>query len=292
MALLKKDDRNEKLKKEKEPQYYTSATNQPTYNYNVYYMKPLEKILYGLLAFCAGALVGYLFYGGLGKDEFGNATMLTHILNISISAIVGAVAVTLFIPLQTKSIAERKRNDLRHQFRDMLDALNTSLGAGKNVNDSFIGVHEDLKVQYDEGAFILKELELIIAGIYNNVAIEETLEDFGRRSGIDDIKSFANVFRISYRKGGNIKDIIRNTHEIISDKMEIADEIETIVAANKMDQNIMIAMPILLIGAIKMMSPEFAANFATPAGILSTTTSLVFFVAAYFVGKKILDIKI
>lgn len=274
-----------------EPEYFMSATNMPTLNYRVYNMKPVEKILTFLIAFVAGAFVGYLFYGGIGKDEFGQPTTLTWILNILIPVIVGTVAGRLFVPMRVKSIIAKRRNELNHQFRDMLEALTTSLGAGKNVNDSFFAVYEDMKVQYDSDAYILKELEVIISGIHNNVAIEDVLQDFGNRSDIDDVKSFANVFKISYRKGGNIKDIIRNTHSILSDKMEIAEDIETLVTSNKMEQNIMIIMPIALIGVIKMMSPEFAANFVTPTGIISTTVSIVIFVVAYFIGKAVLDIK-
>ncbi len=282
-----------KKKKEQvlEPEFYTSATNMPTLNYKVYYMKPLEKALTFLIAFIVGAAVGYLFYGGIGKNEFGDPTTITWILNITIPALVGFIAGKLFVPMRVKSIIEKRKKDLNHQFRDMLEALTTSLGAGKNVNDSFFGVYEDLKIQYEDDAYILKELEVITSGIHNNVAIEEILEDFGNRSDNDDIKSFANVFKISYRKGGNIKDIIRNTHNILSDKMEIAEDIETLVTSNKMEQNIMILMPIALIGVIKMMSPEFAANFVTPTGIISTTISIVIFVIAYFIGKSVLDIK-
>ncbi len=276
----------------KEPEYFSSATNMPTLNYNVYYMKPLEKVLTFLVAFAAGAFVGYLFYGGIGKDEFGQATVLTWVLNITIPFVVGIVAGKLFLPIRVKSIIEKRKKELNHQFRDMLEALTTSLGAGKNVNDSFFGIYEDLKTQYQSDAYILKELEVIISGIHNNVAIEDVLEDFGKRSGNDDILSFANVFKISYRKGGNIKDIIRNTHEILSDKMEIAEDIETLVTSNKMEQNIMILMPIALIGVIKMMSPDFAANFVTPTGIISTTISIVIFVVAYYIGKSVLNIKI
>lgn len=275
-----------------EPEFYTSATNMQTLNYKVYYMKKVEKTLYFLLAFIVGALVGYLFYGGIGKDEFGQATTTTWVLNILIPSAVGAVAGRLFLPMRVKTIIAKRKAELNHQFRDMLEALTTSLGAGKNVNDSFYAVYEDLKIQYDSEAYILKELEVIISGIQNNVAIEDLLEDFGNRSDNDDIRSFANVFKISYRKGGNIKDIIRNTHSILSDKMEIADDIETLVTSNKMEQNIMIMMPIALIGVIKMMSPEFAANFVTPTGIISTTFSIGIFVLAYFIGKSVLDIKI
>lgn len=286
MGLFKKEQ------KELEPQYYTSATNIPTYNYKVYYMKKIEKILYFLLAFAVGAAVGYLFYGGIGKDEFGDPTTLTWVLNITISAVVGLIAGIAFIPMRTKQLIEKQRKTLNTQFRDMLEAFNTSLGAGKNVVDSFHTVYEDLKVQYDEGAYILKELEIIISGMANNVDIEDLLYDFGVRSGIEDIESFANVFKICYRKGGNIKDTIRSTHEILSDKMEIAEDIETVVTSNKTEQMIMIVMPIALIGMIKMMSPEFAANFTTLTGIISTTIAIAMFVVAYFVGKAVLNIKV
>ena len=281
------------MKKEKnlEPEYFMSKTNIPTLNYKVYRLKLKEKILYFLVAFAVGAAVGYLFYGGIGKNEFGEPTDTTRTLNIMIPSIVGIIAGYLYVPMRTKTIIAKRHTELGRQFRDMLDALTTSLGAGKNVNDSFVAVYEDLKVQYDEDAYILRELEIIISGIQNNIAIEDVLEDFGKRSDNQDILSFANVFKISYRKGGNIKDIIRNTHEILSDKMEIGEDIETIVTSNRTEQNIMVIMPIALIGIIKMMSPEFAENFVTKAGLISTTISIAIFVVAYFIGKAVLNIK-
>ena len=149
-----------------------------------------------------------------------------------------------------------------------------------------------MKIQYEEDAFILKELEVILSGMNNNIDIEVLLEDFGKRSGNEDIQSFANVFRVCYRKGGNIKQTIRATYQILGDKMEIKEEIETIVTSAKSDQNIMIMMPIALIGIIKVMSPEFAENFVSFSGIVATTIAIILFVAAFFVGRKITDIKL
>lgn len=281
-----------KSKTEQEPQYYLSATNVPTYNYKVYYMKPMEKVLYFLLAFAVGAAVGYLFYGGIGKDEFGQPTSLTHILNVLISSIVGVAAGILYLPIRTKQIQSKKRNDLKLQFRELLDALSTSLGSGKNVMDAFKSAYDDLSIIYSEEAAIIQELAVIIDGINNNVDVEKSLMDFGIRSGIEDIESFANVFETCYRKGGNIKDVIKNTQQIITEKMEVEMEIQTVVAASANEQTIMTVLPILLIALIKMMSPEFAGNFVTPVGLIATTVAIVLFVAAYFVGKKILAIKI
>lgn len=287
MKLFKK-----KEKKELEPQYYLSATNMEALNYKVYYMSKPEKLFYFMTAFVIGAAVGYLFYGGIGKDEYGNATVVTHVLNIAIPLVVGMLAGKMFLPIRTKQILEKRRKQLNLQFRDMLDGITTSLGAGNNVPNSFQAVYGDLKVQYEEDAFIIKELEILLSGIGSNFDIETLLEDFGRRSGIDDITSFANVFKICYRKGGNIQEIIQSTHGILSKKMEIKEEIATTVSGSKMDQTIMIILPIILVGMIKVMSPEFAANFVTVTGLIATTISVGLFVAAYYVGKAIMDIKI
>lgn len=288
MALFKK----KKETQPPEPQWFTSVTNLPTYNYKVYYMSKLEKILYFLLAFAIGAVVGYLFYGGLGRDEFGQRTTLSWILDISIPGIVGLVAGRIFVPTRTKQIRDKNARTLNSQFRDFLEAFNTSIGAGKNVVDSFHAVYDDMRIQFEEDAFIVKELEVILSGMANNFDVEDLMEDLGNRSGNDDIVSFANVFRISYRKGGNLKDTINTTHSILSDKMEIKEEIETMVSASKMEQTVMIFMPIALIGIMKSMSPDFAANFATPAGVASTTIAIGLFIVSYFVGRKILNIKL
>lgn len=283
------------LKKEKnqqnEPQYYLSPTHIEALNYKVYYMSAIEKILYFLGAFIVGAFVGYLFYGGIGKDEYGNATTLTYILNVVVSCGIGLLTGKLFLPIRSKQILEKRRRQLSIQFRDMLDGITTSLGAGNNVLNSFNSVYKDLKVQYNEDAYIIKELEIILSGMSSNFKIENLLEDFGNRSGIVDIVSFANVFKICYRKGGNIQEIISCTHSILSQKMEINEDINTTISGSKMDQMIMIVMPVILIALIKMMSPEFAENFVTGTGIISTTIAIGMFVAAYRVGKIIMDIK-
>jgi tight adherence protein B len=283
---------NKKDKKPEEPQYYMSRVQIPVMNYKVYRMGKVEKIVTFMIAFIVGAAVAYLFYGGLFMDEYGNATTATWISNIVIMLTVGIIAGKMFVPIRVKSTIEKNQKKLKEQFRSMLEAINTSLGAGNNAIDSFESAYRDLRIQYDEEAFILKELEVILVSNRNNIDIEVVLNDFGERSGIDDIRSFASVYEICYRKGGNLKDVIENTHGIISDKMQIMDEIETMVASNKMEQNFMVVMPIALIGVIKTMSTDFGDNYRTVAGVVATTLGVICFVAAYYIGQKILDIKL
>lgn len=279
-------------KKEKEPAYYMTETNIKAINYNVYYLSVQEKILYFMIAFIAGAAVAYLFYGGLGKNEFGEATAVTYGANTIICSITGLIAAILFLPLREKQIRRNRNKKLKLQFRELMDSLVTSINSGKTVVDAFRNAYEDLQIIFTAESYIVKELEIINAGMQNNINIELLLLDFGKRSGDNDILSFANVFDTCYRKGGNIKDVIKNTQQIITEKMEIELKIDTIVSGNKIEQNIMMVMPIALIGIIKGMSPEFAQNFLTPTGLFSTTFAIGLFIISYFVGKEILDIKI
>lgn len=301
MIKLKADERKQnRLKKSKketaieeaEPQFYRSLTGDVAQNYRVYYMSGMEKVLYFLLAFAGGAAVGYLFYGGIGKDEFGNPTLVTHVLNALLMLICGFVAGKLFIPIRTKQLKNNRQKKLKTQFRDMLEALATALGAGKNVRDAFVSIYDDLHNQYEDGAFILKELFLINTGLANGFNMEDLLSDFAKRSGLKDVQDFSDVFEICYRQGGNVRETVKNTCEIIGEKMTISEEIETTVSGSKNEQYIMLVMPIALVGMIKMSSADFGANFVTPAGLVSTTIGVVLFVVSYFLGKKLLDIKV
>ncbi len=261
-------------------------------NYRVYYMSIPERIFYFLAAFIIGAFVGYLFYGGVGVDEFGVPTKFTYIWNIVIMALTGIMTAKIFFPIRTEQLRIARQNKLKSQFRDMLEAFTTSLGAGKNVQESFSTAYDDLKNQYEQDAYILHELMAINTGIINGITVEKLLAHFGARSGCEDIVDFANVFEICFRKGGNIKETVRITYEILSDKMTVAEEIETIVSGSKSQQTLMLFMPVILVALIKMTSAEFSANFRTPVGLMATTVGVLIFVVSYFVGRKVLDIKI
>ncbi len=284
--------KEKKKEKEMQPQCYMSVSNMTTWNYNVYYMLKKEKILYFLLAFVVGGFVGYVFFGGLFKDEFYSSTTKTYISNIIVVFIFGILFGKIYLPMRTEQLKEKKKKILKLQFRDMLESLTTSLNAGSNTIDAFQNVYEDLKVQYGEEADIVYEISVILSGIRDNHTIEEMLKDFGWRSGVDDIISFSQVFEVCYRKGVNIKDIVRNVHNILSDKMRISEDIETQITAAKNENNIMIVMPVILIAMIKSMSPDFASNFASTSGVISTLVSLGLFVLSYIVGRKLMEIKI
>lgn len=273
-----------------EPQYITSVLNNQMLNYKIYYMSFREKLLYFLLTFIAGGAVGLIFYGGLFKSE-GEATTATAISNLVVFCLVGLIAAKFFVPAIRASLKNKRDKKLRKQFMNLLENLSVSLAAGNTLNDSFVNSKTDMLNQYSERDMIIIELSEIISGMENGHTLEEMMTAFGQRAENEDIENFSNVISNCYRMGGNFKDVIRKTRDIISDKIAIEEEIETKLASNKLQHNAMCLMPIALVGMLKLSSASFAANLSSSLGVVITTIAIAIFVASYFWGQKIIDIE-
>ena len=299
MALLKKRKTNrqeiekpKKKKKERGPQYVNSLINTPVLNYREYYFNKRETLIFTLLTFAAGAVIAYIMYGGIGSKSGESASLLTHILNIVICGGAGVLSVKFFIPVIREKLRSNRRNTLRAQFMDLLDSLAASVASGNNAVKSFEAAQNDLAMQYGEESFIYDELNLILEAQRNFIDIDLMLVDFGKRSDIKEIESFARVYALSYRKGGDFGKIIRDSYDILYNKINTEMEIETKIASTKNELNIMLAMPVLLVGMMKMLGSDFADNLRSASGVLGTTVGLAIVIGAYFIGRKITDIEV
>lgn len=276
--------------KEKGPKYIPSPLNTPMINYSEYYMSSFEKIAYSLVAFVLGGLASQVFYGGLFKSD-GEATTMTYISNTVVFVLVGLVAVKVFLPAINTMLKEKRNKALRRQFANFLEALATSVSSGNTLYAAMQNSKKDLLNQYSERDYIVVELSEILDGVDNGKTMEQMLESFGKRSGNEDILNFSNVISNCYRLGGDFNDVIRRTREVIMEKFAIADEIETKVASNKLQLNAMSLMPIVLVFMLKKSSVDFANNLSSFLGVVVTTIAIGIFVASYFWGQKIIDIR-
>lgn len=188
-----------KKEKKKEEQYINSPLNNPMLNYDVYVPGKGERIVVSILFFLIGGCVGMVFYGNLFMRD-GMATTATYISNLVFFVIVGVLAVRFAFPVYIKNCLEKLKNKLKLQFRDMLESLTASFSSGSNVQNAFQAAYEDLNMQYEKKDYIVVEMQEILNGIAQNINIEDMMRNFGDRSGNEDIRSFADVFEVCYRK--------------------------------------------------------------------------------------------
>ena len=259
-------------------------------NYHVYHMRKMETVLVWLISFILGGITGLVFYGDLFKVD-GEKTTATYISNAVVFIIVSIIATKFLVPVYINQKLQQKRNKIKTQFCDMLESLTSSFSTGSNVVKAFESVASDLKMQYNENEFIVREMDEILNGMTQNISVEVMLKNFGERSGNEDIMSFADIFEICYRKGGDMQSIIYRTHSVIMEKIAISDEIETKLTSNKMQHNVMSIMPIVIVAMLRMTNDSFAESFTSPMGVIANTIAIAVFIGAYKYGLKIVDIK-
>ena len=114
--------------------------------------------------------------------------------------------------------------------------------------------------------------------------------NFADRSGLDDVNSFANVFDVCNRKGGNLQQIVGDTRKIINDKIDMEMEIQTMVAASKNELNIMMVMPLIIMLSMRGFGESMTGN--SLANIVIKLAALAIFAAAYVIGKRMIEIKL
>jgi len=88
-------------------------------------------------------------------------------------------------------------------------------------------------------------------------------------------------------------EMIRNTVRQMGEKIDVEREIETILAAKKMEFHIMTLIPFGMIAYLKVSFPEFIqVLYGNLFGVVVMTVCLAIYVVSYEMGKRIVEIEV
>jgi len=245
-------------------------------DYSVYNMSGKEKLVYILLAAIFLFGLGFIFY---------------H--NVIVSLLITPFAL-LYPKIRTREIIDKRQDELNLQFKDLLYSISSSLGSGKALETAFKESLKELRIIYpNEETLIIKEIQYMQRKLEMNEQIENVLMDFAERSKLEDVRSFATILQTCNKRGGNVIEIIRNTSNVINDKIEVKQEIATILAQKKIEQKILSVMPVALLLLLSVTQKEYMEPvFTTVLGRIVMTVAIIFIISGYMIMKKIMDIKI
>ena len=172
--------------------------------------------------------------------------------------------------------------------------MSVAAGAGNVEVQAIRSALKDLKIAYNENADIVREVENILLQYEKGgKKLKDLFQDFANRSGLEDIQSFATIYAVIEGKSDRFGDILIQTQEIIGDKIEIEQEIQTVITSAKSETNMMIVMPIIIVIAMSGMGEGLMDSlFTTAVGHFAATISLIIFTASYIYALKVSNIKV
>lgn len=188
----------------------------------------------------------------------------------------------------------RKRKDrLLQEFKDGMQAVSAALLAGYSMENAWREAEKELRELHGETSLMFGEVHQINAAVRMNEPLEKVLTDFAKRSGCEEIESFAEVFSFAKRSGGDFPKIIRTTVQKLTGRIEVEREIATVLAGKKLEGRIMNVMPVLILAYLTFSSGDFLDMlYGNPMGVLIMSAALGVYAAALKLSAHILDIQI
>lgn len=244
-------------------------------SYHTYELSLKEWVIYGVEGIVACEAAAYIFY----------RNMAAFILFFPIGI--------LYPFYRRKECAARRREQLRLQFKEAVLILVSSLSAGYAVENAFGVSIGELEELYGKDGMITEEFRYIAHQLRMNRPVEKLLTDFAARSGIEEIQSFAEVFAVSKRSRGELVSVVNHAVRVISDKIQVQEEIITLTSEKKLEQKIMSAMPFFIVLYIDLTSPGFFSQmYETAVGKIVMTVCLALYVLACFLANRIMKIEV
>ena len=208
-------------------------------------------------------------------------------------AIPSMFLVLVGLPWYRRSYKEKNIRVLTRAFRDALHSIKTSLGAGISLEQSIRRVPKDLDVLYDSKHPLIEAFAQLIRRLDMRIPVEEAFDMMAKGLNIPDITILAKMIRMGKRSGVNMVTVMHISIQALEEKNQIHEEIETMLSARRLEQCILIMMPLIMIILLNCsMGSYMTPLYKTVAGRIVMTIALALQGLGAWLIYKIGDIRI
>lgn len=225
------------------------------------------------------------------------AALITGISYLFYGTILGAILLSPYLIRYMKSwekqMIQKKKQMFQLQFREAIRGLSSALNIGYSVENAMRETFRELHLIYKKDDFIMKEFRYMLRQLEMNLSVENIWKEFAARVEDEDARLFVTVFTMAKRSGGDAIGIIRSAVEQIGGKIEVKREIDTMMAAKRLEFKIMSVVPMAMICYLKMSFSGFMnVLYGNPFGVIFMTVCLVIYAGAFELGKHIVEIEV
>jgi tight adherence protein B len=243
--------------------------------YDEYRLGPAATVKYSFIYCLIITLTAYVFYDSV------------------YAVLVFIPAIVLFMRFVKRELIRKRKDLLKIQFRDMIDSIASALKAGYSIENAFYESRKDMVRLHGRDSLIVKELDYFFLKLENGIPLEAILSDFAKRTMIEDITDFSEIFVLAKRNGGDFTGIIGKTVKIMKEKDETEREISVILSGRKYEQRVMCIIPIGIIIYLRISSRDFlSVLYHNPAGAVIMTVCLAIYITSYLISRKLIDIRV
>jgi tight adherence protein B len=206
---------------------------------------------------------------------------------IAAPLMVCALAVPFVLRSIIKGRIARKRRSFGDQLADNLDVLASGLRAGHSLVGALAVVVADAPEPSKT------EFQRVVADEQLGVPLDAALDRVVQRMRNRDLEQVALVAAVQSETGGNAAEVLDRVTDSIRERQELRRLIRTLTAQGRLARWIVSLLPIVLIIAIGLISPDYMhPMFTHSSGLMALFFGACLIVAGSVAIGKIVDIEV
>lgn len=185
--------------------------------------------------------------------------------------------------------ARRKRAERRRveaAMPEAFSALAISLGSGHTLAQGmrFVGGHAEEPIR--------TEFLRVACSIECGVPAASALDDLLERLPAPGLGLVSLALKVSQRTGAPLRDLLADAAAMVSGRMELVRKLDVKTSQARMSARLVALMPIAMIGALTLLSPDFRAGIGEPVGAGSVAVALALNVCAWLIIRRIMEVEV
>ena len=218
-----------------------------------------------------------LFVGALVASLLGGIFFGSPIAVLAVAAgLVGAMLA------RDSSIRQRERREALGAMPGVYRTLSVALGSGQTLSQavSYVGAHEHGKV-----ARVFARMSLRLRC---GASTEEAVDLLAKELSVPGAGLLATALVISHRTGSPLRDLLLRSAALAERQEEFERTLGVKTAQVRLSVRIVCLLPVVMMGLLALMSPDFQAGLATPVGIGCVTVASALDAIALVVIRRLM----
>ena len=182
---------------------------------------------------------------------------------------------------------------MQAEFKEYMMMIGNSLQTGYALERALRVAEDELSKLFGRESVLVPYIKEMNSKIAVNVQVEQAFKEFAEQTDLEEAVNLAEILSFSKRSGGDYGKHIKNAAMKIEDKLDIQEEIATLISAKRLELKVMCVMPLFILGYISLTSQEFIAPlYGSLIGVSVMTVSLLLYGLMIIIGRKIITINV
>lgn len=203
-----------------------------------------------------------------------------------VAAVAAMATVCVLVGAVASNARERRQDAIREAIPDALESMSVCFGSGFTLLQTFRQVSQD--VQGPLGSVFARCYHMLEMGSSAQSALEELKEG----AQASELAFVAVALDVQHQSGGAMRQVLDAATEAVKGELALRRSLRVQTAQAKLSARVVSVMPLILVTAFSLASPDFLMPFFTsPYGYALLVLAIVMQVAGIVLVRRALSVE-